>query len=399
MPLAPAVSVTVALPRTSLRRVGETEYVATLIAKARPSRWKVSSLLLRFVEANGAQAVFTVSGDALDGFERCEVYKTYRLVVSAACVKRTNKNEKFGVPSELEVSLRSKATVPVAASSPAGGLGMIYHFRDWNTFDRIPVGESFDLVGEVLTKLHREVRGSVVKVVISLGNRNLRQDINVFGDDILRLQIEEGDVLAISGVRVEEYHAQRMLGLVLLPAIARNPVLKPGDRVVLTEDEGPVRKAMRTSQRAPIAISEALALSLQILEESSGADVTGLPRRQECSLVGKLDTLDETFFDSDPPIVKEDILLLPRVLCDESGGKIAVKLWHRACTELFGMDAKAMREVWEKGHLREGARAGILQKLNASLGRRVACICTIEAVKLGRQHQSQVCVNALDFLD
>ena len=399
MPLAPVVALTGSLPRTSLQRVGETEYVATLIAKARPPRWKVSSLVLRFVEANGAQAVFTVSGDALDGFERCEVYKTYRLVVSAACVKRTNKNEKFGVPSELEVLVRSKATFPVAASSPAVGLGMIYHFRDWDTFDQIPVGECFDLVGEVLQKLHREMRGSVVKVVISLGNRNLRQDINVFGDDVLRLQLEVGDVLAISGVRVEEYRSQRMLGLGLLPVIQRNPVLKNGDRVVWIEDDGPVRKAMRTSQRTPIPISEAVALSLRILEESGGVDVSGLPQRHECSLVGRFDALGEAFFDLDPPIVKEDILLLPRVLCDDSGGKISVKLWRRACTELFGMDAKAMREVWEKGHLQEEERAGILQKLNASLGRRVSCMCSIEAVKLGRQQLSQVSVNALDFLD
>ena len=60
MPAAPAAAVTVALPPTSLRRIGQTEFVASVVGKARPRKWKLPTLLLRFVEANGAQTVFIV---------------------------------------------------------------------------------------------------------------------------------------------------------------------------------------------------------------------------------------------------------------------------------------------------------------------------------------------------
>ena len=257
MPAAPAAAVTVALPRTSLRRIGETEFVASVVGKVRPQKWKLPTLLLRFVESNGAQTVFIVTGDALAVFDRCELYKTYKMLISAASVKRDLlkiHNEKFGVPSELQVSIRFKGPVPVEVAPPSTGLGMIYNFRDWNTFEQIPVGAVFDVVGEVVKPLHREVRGSVVRVVLTLANRGMQQDINVWGDDIMRsmeharelLQIEEGDVLAISGVRMEE---NRMLGLSLLPAIERNPVLK------------------NEHQRAPIPSSEAVGSSLRTLKE------------------------------------------------------------------------------------------------------------------------------------
>ena len=398
MPAAPAAAVTVALPRTSLRRIGETEFVASVVGKVRPQKWKLPTLLLRFVESNGAQTVFTVTGDALAVFDRCELYKTYTMLISGTSVKRTTRNEKFGVPSELEVSIRFKGVVPVEVATPSTGLGMIYSFRDWNTFGQIPVGAVVDVVGEVVKPLHREVRGSVVRVVVTLANRNMQQDINVLGDDILRLQIEEGDVLAISGVRVEEYRDQMTLGLSLLPAIQRNPVLKNEDRVTLIEEDGPVRKALRTIKRAPIPIGEALELAERMLEDVKGDEGQTLQRQHECALEGKLSVLGADFFDVDPPIVKEELLLLPSVLSDESG-QIQVKVWNRPCVELFGMDAKGMRGLWEKGYAAtKEEQEGLLEDLNVNMDRRVSCMCSIQAFKLGRKPVWQVSVNALDIL-
>ena len=397
MPAAPAAAVTVALPRTSLRRIGQTEFVASVVGKARPQKWKLPTLLLRFVEANGAQTVFTVTGDALDLFDKvCQLYKTYKMVISAASVKRTSHNEKFGVPSELTVSIGYKGVVPVEVGSPSTGLGMIYNFRDWNTFDQIPVGAVVDVVGQVVKPLHREVRGAVVRVVVTLANRNMQQDINVLGDDILRLQIEEGDVLAISGVRVEEYREQMTLGLSLLPAIQRNPVLKNEDRVTLIEEDGPARKALRTIHRDPIPIGEALEVAERMLEGVKGDG--GQTARRECALEGKLRVLDDSFFVSDPPIVKEEWMLLPSVLSDDSG-EIEVKIWNRPCMELFGMDAKEMRGVWERGYeATKEVQEGILQELNVNMDRPVSCMCTIEALTLGRKPVCQVSVNALDIV-
>ncbi len=48
-------------------------------------------------------------------------------------------------------------------------------------------------------------------------------------------------------------------------------------------------------------------------------------------------------------------------------------------------------------HIAE-VQEGILQELNVNMDRLVSCMCTIEALKLGRKPVCQVSVNALDIV-
>ncbi len=181
MPAAPA-AVTVALPRTSLRMFGDTEFVASLVGSAWKPHWTTATLLLRFVESNGAQTVFRVTGDALVVFDKCKLYKTYKMMIGAGSVKRTAGNEVHGVPSDYVVSIQG-GVVPVEVATPSTGLGMLYNFRDWNTFHQIPIGVCFDVVGEVVKPLRCETRGG--QAIFTLANRNKQVDILVWENETM----------------------------------------------------------------------------------------------------------------------------------------------------------------------------------------------------------------------
>ena len=58
--------------QSSIKRTGKNNYTAMLVAKAQPTNWNKSTLLLHFVEANGASAVFLTTDDAKKVFEKCE---------------------------------------------------------------------------------------------------------------------------------------------------------------------------------------------------------------------------------------------------------------------------------------------------------------------------------------
>ena len=89
MPVSPLPVSAVHLSRTSLRRVGKVDYVGTLFGKTQPPQWKPSTMLLRFVEANGAHAVFVITGEALALFGKCDIGKTYEMLVYGSCCKNT----------------------------------------------------------------------------------------------------------------------------------------------------------------------------------------------------------------------------------------------------------------------------------------------------------------------
>ena len=84
-----------------LKRAGSFNYVAMLVAKAKPRGWQRETLLLRFVEQNGVSSMFTVAGDGIHNFDVCELLRIYEMPLTDRCVRSSQGANKYGVKNPL----------------------------------------------------------------------------------------------------------------------------------------------------------------------------------------------------------------------------------------------------------------------------------------------------------
>ena len=118
-----------------LRRTGTTKYNAMLVAKAVPAGWTVPTLLLRFVDQNGAETFFCLTDDAKKAFDSCEIWRIYDMEVAAKCVRRGDTSRKYGMKSIYEVPM--KLSRPLVLSNIAWPLLIRYDIVEWAILNQL----------------------------------------------------------------------------------------------------------------------------------------------------------------------------------------------------------------------------------------------------------------------
>ena len=66
------------------------KYRAMLVAAVVPDNWGKETLLMRFVEENGASTPFYLTAAAKEQFKGCEQWKIYEMTFAGKCVRTTD---------------------------------------------------------------------------------------------------------------------------------------------------------------------------------------------------------------------------------------------------------------------------------------------------------------------
>ena len=95
------------------------------------------------------------------------------------------------------------------------------------------------------------------------------------------------------------------------------------------------------------------------------------------SLVGSVQPLTKKFFDDDAPLLQKGD---SQIMCWKSSikdttGSVPVKIWDKACYELFGVTSNRLRELWEEGVDSPEEQDRILQALNGNMSHEILCLC------------------------
>jgi hypothetical protein len=85
---------------------------------------------------------------------------------------------------------------------------------------------------------------------------------------------------------------------------------------------------------------------------------------------------------------------------EDETGRIDVKIWDRACYELFHVTMDKMRDMWETGNEKPEKVQEILKKFNDCLEANVTCYCKADTWTYGFKEETtqvQVNVNMLEI--
>ncbi len=368
-----------------------------LVSKCKP-KWKTKEvMLLRFVEENGADAVFRVTDGAISIFEQCELGRIYDLEVQGKCVHRVEALKLYGVNSNVAVDLQYHSKIGL--SGAAWPLTFRYRPVDWLTLNQLDVDSVVDLVGVVLDKPVLDLQSTLSKLRVPMGNAGYQQDLYLLGEHA-NMTIKKGNVLALAGVRVREYRSQRSLQTSLLTLVEVNPVHREGLPAVEEHDEdSPRKKAMRLSNRNTMSVAEVMRLSERVLTAAQQSCSTS---DQEFVIVGFLGKLTAAFFDDDAPIVGDDAKekICWRTSLADASGTVDVRVWGRAAFDLFGLTATGLRERWDKGNDDPAETESILKDMNANLESQFECACNMSIWSWGIKevkHRVDINVNAVDI--
>ena len=102
--------------------------------------------------------------------------------------------------------------------------------------------------------------------------------------------------------------------------------------------------------------------------------------------MGHLQKLSQELFDADVLIMEGN---MKEIMCwqtklRDSTGSVQVKVWDKACYQLFAMTASGFRDFWEKGVEDVATQEEVLDQLNTYLYQKVSCSCTVVARKYGK---------------
>ena len=244
-----------------------------------------------------------------------------------------------------------------------------------------------------------DLQSTLPKLRVLLGNAGYQQDIEFLGEHA-QMSTKKGNVLALAGVRVQEYRSQRSLQTSLLTLIEVDPAPREGLLAVEEPDEEtPRKKAMRLCSRTTMSAAEVMRFSEGLL---TAAQQTRSTSEQEFAIIGHLGKFTAAFFEDDAPIVgdgaKEKICW--RTILADASGTLEVKAWDRAAFELFGLTAPGLREKREKGNDEPDETENILSELNAKLDFQFECACNMSVWSFGFKevkHQVHINVNAVDI--
>ena len=383
---------------SQLKRAGSFNYVAMLVAKAKPRGWQRETLLLRFVEQNGVSSMFIVTGDGIYNFDVCELLRIYEMPLTGRCVRSSQGANKYGVKNSLEVVIKYPCKLKLA--SVAWPLTFSYNFTDWDALNQVPSDAFVDIVGTVESKPILDANSPLPKLSVTLAWGNVRQDIFLLGEHS-QLALQKGDVLACAGVKVREWEGQRSLQSTFLSHLEVNPRAREGLPVVQALEEGePVRKAMRVSAQRCLPILDVERHGgVMVADARAGKPIVPLT----CCIKGFLKKLDGSFFEDDAPLVGDEHRekMCWRTSLQDASGSVAVRVWDGACHELFSMTASGLRALWEEGVEQSVKRTEILERLNGRLEEEATCLCKVDVWAVSARDarfEFQVNVNAVDFV-
>ena len=83
----------------------------------------------------------------------------------------------------------------------------------------------------------------------------------------------------------------------------------------------------------------------------------------------------------------------------DSTGSVQVKVWDKACYQLFAVTASGFRDLWEKGVEDVTTQEEVLDQLNKNLEHKVSCSCNVVGRKYGKDKSLldvQINVNNLE---
>ena len=188
----------------------------------------------------------------------------------------------------------------------------------------------------------------------------------------------------MSGFHMKEWNQQRTLQTTLLSVIEVNPNLDEEEMKAAFESprEGPKRKAIRLTPKAYLTVAQLKKQTDTLLHRSFPQDTSEM---QDFAFSGKLGSITDVFFVNDPPIIetaKGDVMCWKTTFEDDTG-RIDVKVWGKACYELFHVTVDKMRELWEEGNEKPEEQEKILTTLNAHLDAKVIRTCKADIWSYG----------------
>ncbi len=134
---------------SAIKRTGKSKFTGMLVSKCKPNR-ATEVMLLRFIEENGASAVFKATEAAILQFDPCELWRIYDVEVPGKCVRRVEALKKYGVNSNFEIALKYQPKLDL--SKAAWPLKFPHRPVDWLTLNQLGAGSVVDLIGVVLDK-------------------------------------------------------------------------------------------------------------------------------------------------------------------------------------------------------------------------------------------------------
>ena len=193
---------------TSIKRTGKSKIELMLVAKGEPTGWTEETIVCVFEEKCGARTVFVATGVAKTAFQACEPTRIYDVEVPGQCVKFVSGFTKWGVRSIQEI--RTKFPMQMQLSKAAWPISHQYNCVAWNELNQKVYGVFLDIVGRVGQKPERDLSSSFAKMPVILCNDRQTTTVNFLGSHA-NLQVNEGDVLVLGGVRLKEYNSERTL--------------------------------------------------------------------------------------------------------------------------------------------------------------------------------------------
>ena len=288
---------------------------------------------------------------------------------------------KFAVP-DLKVASRSWP------------LKYPYKLKDWCDLNQVQHNDFIDLLGMVDTKPILDANSAIPKTILQISNDALTQEVEILGAPNV-FEIRAGDTVAFSGLKLREWNGRRSLQSSYLTMIERNPagVSAPAPA------EGPKRKAIRIAPSTKYTILQAQQeTSTMLASAREGRTVSPI----SFSLVGSVQPLTKKFFDDDAPLLQKGD---SQIMCWKSSikdttGSVSVKIWDKACYDLFGVTSNRLREMWEEGVDSPEEQDRILDELNEKMSHEVVCLCRADVWRYGRDNEScsiDIGVNDIDI--
>ena len=359
---------------SSLRKGRANNFQGMLIVKDDRTDYDPPTLLLRWVEQNGASVAFFATGEARNSFLNMETMCIYQGEIRGTCVQNVNKSSRFGVTSNVEVNLKHLTNFTL--SQHAWPLQHAYDFQDWEALNQKEDGVLIDFIGRAVGPPEEVPNPTLRKATLTLINGNLEQRVTLLGQHVCT-RIRTDDIVAFRGLLLKVYREVRSLQTLILTAVEVNPTVRNGIPTIEDQDmDEPLRKAMKITLAEGLSVQQALAITASMALNSTHTE-------RNFTFVGKFKILTETFFTDNAPFIDkgDTVEMLWKTIVSDATGEMPVTVWNNGCYVVFDTVAKSMQELWAAGEEDATKRTSLLANWNERLQFRYRCVCTAKLWK------------------
>jgi hypothetical protein len=362
------------------------QYEAKVLMKIVPRSYDVSTLLMRCIDEDNVQTIFTLSGEAKQVCDDLEENRIYLFQIPGKCVRKYKNELKSGVCCELEVV--AKVPFPVALSKKVWQPEVQYKLKSFIELAQCEVGDWVDVTGIVANKGRVDDSGGLLKKMLTLTSGELEIPVELLGAEKMQIPIEEGDTLAGMGFHVAEYNGCRYLVSAFLTYIEVNP--SANDTLTSPEQSdpnSPKKKALKATESMPLPLTGAIDMRQTLLCAPQAVAEAG----QRFATVVKIRPLTEAIFESagflygndDYPKIK-----LVAELFDDRASLSGVTVWDDAVRTILETDASTVVNAWQNCGTEDG-KAAFLQMLNLHLDRTFRLECQAKLWCFGKGNVSK----------